>query len=318
MALSGGTAAIAPPLLASGSGATASPATIDAPHVAAAVTIIDAHKSASGAVVSLQERRLSPFMRQYIVQRKRPSGGGAPLGELALDTLLFAVGVTTLLASRYARDSVEGLQSSRPSPAASLVALALLAASIWRVVRRYVLWTVEAEMVTAIQGVGLQFSQRWVRPTGLFRMLQNHPLEHQEVFTRFIDVGAVHAMVIHEGYFRHRVAHFLGVVVSDAPTVAVVFDDTLPKLAVLRPVLRGLRAVLYQEPELGKSLADLAAEGVPPSRCAESTSRGSGGGGGSGELGSQTLPASQETPTSTGALGFPLQPVANAAASNTG
>ena len=37
------------------------------------------------------------------------------------------------------------------------------------------------------------------------------------------------------------------------------FANTLPQLCVLRTVLRGTRAVLYNEPEEGLSLADMEA-----------------------------------------------------------
>ena len=47
-----------------------------------------------------------------------------------------------------------------------------------------------------------------------------------------------------------------GCVVRDADGPVVVFDEFLPGRAVLVPVLRGLRHVLYGEPEEGATLAE--------------------------------------------------------------
>jgi hypothetical protein len=104
--------------------------------------------------------------------------------------------------------------------------------------------SVSAESVTAIRGVGLQVAQR--TPRG-------------DVVSRVIDVNSIDCLAIHEGFFRHQVVYFLAVVVRDAPKVEVLFAGTMPRLVTLRPVLRGLRQVLYGEPEHGCSLAEAEA-----------------------------------------------------------
>lgn len=120
------------------------------------------------------------------------------------------------------------------SPAAMIVA-------VWGLVSHFVLATT-CEEVFAVRGVGLQLSSR-------------DGLRRQSV-CKVIDVNTIDAVVIHEGYFRHQVVYYLCVVVKDSPDVVVLFEDTLPRLAALRHILRGIRHVLYNEREFGPSMAD--------------------------------------------------------------
>jgi hypothetical protein len=127
-----------------------------------------------------------------------------------------------------------------PSFVVSPIAFVLVAVVVLRV-----LWasfnSVPVESVTAIRGIGLQVSKRTSRG---------------DAIERVIDVNSIDCLVIHEGYFRHQTVYFLAVVVRDSPQSVVLFADTLPRLTMLRVVLRGLRHVLYQEPEHGLSLAE--------------------------------------------------------------
>ena len=97
------------------------------------------------------------------------------------------------------------------------------------------------QSVTALRDVGLQLTTRTVG--GATR-------------TRLLDLAHIDGLLIHEGYFRQRCVFFLCAVVRDADGPVVLFDETLPGRAVLVPVLRGLRHVLYGEREHGAALAE--------------------------------------------------------------
>lgn len=99
------------------------------------------------------------------------------------------------------------------------------------------------EEVLVMRGVGLQFSSYGVFNTLRYRM--------------FVDLQMLRSLVIHDAFFRYQPIFYLSSSVENKPDRVVYFPDTLPRLAVLRPVLNGIRAVLYGEQEEGPSLAEL-------------------------------------------------------------
>eukprot|EP00744_Colponema_vietnamica_P002865 GILI01004456.1.p1 GENE.GILI01004456.1~~GILI01004456.1.p1 ORF type:complete len:344 (-),score=41.27 GILI01004456.1:37-1068(-) len=101
------------------------------------------------------------------------------------------------------------------------------------------------EEILVIQGVGIQVTIRNFLGT--------------VVSQRFIDASLIRSIFIHEGFFRHRVIFFLAVLIENRSDLEVLFQESLPRLAALRPILSGIRTVLYpSKKEFGPSLADLA------------------------------------------------------------
>jgi hypothetical protein len=153
--------------------------------------------------------------------------------------------------------------SAHVSPQLSPLALILVLLVAARVVRA---WAASApvESVTAIRGVGLQIA---TRPSRTLRSLFGGASPSAAAVAsgggggigsgtvrRVLDLNTIDAIVIHEGYFRHRCVYFLAVVVRDEPRSVVLFADTLPRLEALRIVLRGLRHVLHGTPEFGPTV----------------------------------------------------------------
>ena len=104
---------------------------------------------------------------------------------------------------------------------------------------------VAEEEVLIIQGVGVQVTTR--------------NFLGAVVSQRFTDVSLIRSIFIHEGFFRHRVVFFLAILVENRSDLEVLFEHSLPRLAALRPMLNGIRAVLYpSKKEFGPSLADIA------------------------------------------------------------
>lgn len=102
---------------------------------------------------------------------------------------------------------------------------------------------VYVEEVLVMRGVGLQFSAY-----GIFNTLR---------YRLFVDLHMLRSLVIHDAFFRYQPMFFLSSSVENQAARVVYFPDTLPRLAVLRPVLNGIRGVLYGDPEEGPSLAEL-------------------------------------------------------------
>lgn len=101
------------------------------------------------------------------------------------------------------------------------------------------------EEVVAIANAGFQLTSY-----GLFNTVQH---------TQFIDLTVLRSLLIHDGYFRLQAIFFLSASVENTAERLVLFPQTLPRLEVLIPVLRGMRAVLFGEPEFGPSLAQIEA-----------------------------------------------------------
>ena len=100
-----------------------------------------------------------------------------------------------------------------------------------RVLYRVFIARVPAERLTVIRGVGIQLSK-------------------QTLFggwgaAELVDVATITSFVVHEAYLRHRVVYFLAASCQDRPTLVLPFANTLPRLSVLRVILRGASGILY-------------------------------------------------------------------------
>lgn len=137
---------------------------------------------------------------------------------------------------------------SQPTHSASLdtsVTFALLFFSVLLLAKRLssAVTRVYVEEVLVMRGVGLQFSSY-----GIFNTLR---------YKVFVDLQMLRSLVIHDAFFRYQPLFYLSSSVENRAERMVYFPDTLPRLAVLRVVLNGIRGVLYGEPEEGPSLAEL-------------------------------------------------------------
>ncbi|KAG8346138.1 putative GPI GlcNAc transferase complex PIG H component [Trypanosoma vivax] len=94
---------------------------------------------------------------------------------------------------------------------------------------------VHVEEITVIRGLGLQVS--------------TYGLLGAEKSRRFIDNKLLRDLIIHDAFFRTQVIFFLSATIENEAQRLVLFEETLPRLAVLRPVLCGLRHILFDEPE---------------------------------------------------------------------
>lgn len=233
-------------------GATA----FEPPGATARSVVATGHRCVSGSVVDVAAWAPSAAMRTYYLTVRRPSF------LRPLDALLLAVGCLFEWAAMCRVGGGGGdvgsadvggeawlkwgaIDLANVSPAtASAVATLVLAFAVVRVVF-FLRGTVE-ESVLAVRGIGLQLTRR--NALG-------------QTVSRFIDQGAVTSLFVHEGYFRHQCVFFMGAVVEEQDRTVVFFDETLPRVAVLRTVLRGLREVLYNESPEGPSLAEIEAAG---------------------------------------------------------
>jgi hypothetical protein len=193
-------------------------------------TVLANHRTATGATVTVSVG--SPESAAYRTYAVAPTS--TPLVG-PLDVCVAAAAVAA-----FASAGADASLASWP-------ALLCLAGAQLHAARRWRSLTAVAEAsVTAVRGLGLQLSQRR-RVTG--------------TTTRHIDQALIEALVIHEGFYRHQVVFYIAVVTRGSSEVTVLFDTCLPRLDALRPVLRGLRRVLYDEPEAGLSLAQRRPDG---------------------------------------------------------
>jgi hypothetical protein len=166
---------------------------------------------------------LAPFLQLLLAPSSADSGGSSSL----LSAILF-------------------LAPAPPDMRAQVLLLrALLVVFVARVAWR-IATRVPAERLTVVRNVGVQ--------------LHRHGLLGGWRAVELIDVGTITSLVIHEGFQRHRCVFFLAIVCQDRPRTVLPFHNTMPRLPVLRAVLRGARAVLYGEPENGSTLAEIEAE----------------------------------------------------------
>ncbi|CUG00426.1 membrane-associated protein, putative [Bodo saltans] len=101
------------------------------------------------------------------------------------------------------------------------------------------------------------FMQRVVVVSGVGMQLTTYNYLGRVVQQRFLDVNRIHSVVIHEAFLRQRVVFYLAVLLDNEAEVTVLFDEMVPRLALLRPLLCGIRSVLYQESEDGATLGEL-------------------------------------------------------------
>ncbi|EAN84857.1 hypothetical protein C3747_190g22 [Trypanosoma cruzi] len=120
--------------------------------------------------------------------------------------------------------------------------------SVWRMVAGFQRAHIEEVMV--IRGLGMQIT--------------NYNVFGWICSQRFIELKLIRSLVIHDAFFRYQAIFFLSATIENDATRLVLFEETLPRLAVLCPVLCGLRHILYEEPENGATLAEL--EGVESER----------------------------------------------------
>lgn len=99
------------------------------------------------------------------------------------------------------------------------------------------------EEICVVAGIGI-----YMTSYGLWNNIQH---------TTFIDVCLLRSLVIHDAFCRYQPIFFLSATVESWSSRVVFFSHTLPRLEILLPVLRGMRAVLFGEPEVGLSLAEL-------------------------------------------------------------
>ncbi|KAG5498504.1 hypothetical protein JKF63_02790 [Porcisia hertigi] len=144
--------------------------------------------------------------------------------------------------------SASYVQLTRSTTLDTGVTFSLLLLSTLLLVKRLsgALNRVYVEEVLVMRGVGLQFSAY-----GIFNTLR---------YRHFVDLLMLRSLVIHDAFFRYQPIFFLSSSVENKATRVVFFPDTLPRLAVLRPVLNGIRSVLYGEPDEGMSLAELESQ----------------------------------------------------------
>lgn len=107
----------------------------------------------------------------------------------------------------------------------------------------FALQRVYIEEVIAIRGVGIQLTDY-----GVFNQIRRRQL---------IDMKLIRSLVIHDAFFRYQPIFFLSSSVENQSKRIVFFAETLPRLAALQMVLRGLRHILYGEEEEGPSLSEM-------------------------------------------------------------
>jgi phosphatidylinositol glycan class H protein len=90
------------------------------------------------------------------------------------------------------------------------------------------------ESVLAIRDIGIQVKNIYANKTEK---------------SRFIEQSKLADILIHEGIFFQTIRYYMTLLVKHERKTVVVFEHTLPKLACLLDVYRGIRAVMYGESE---------------------------------------------------------------------
>lgn len=148
-------------------------------------------------------------------------------------------------ASSSRTDVVDAATPATPSSVPlgpQLLPLLLSAAAL--LLRLYrALTRVYVEEILVLRGVGLQCSTY-----GIWNTLRQK---------QFTDVHLLRSIVIHDAFFRLQPIFYLSSSIENRASRLVYFSETLPRLAVLQPVLNGIRFILFGEEEKGLSLAAL-------------------------------------------------------------
>lgn len=219
-------------------------------NAATTTTLFQHQPSYCGQKLRLKCEILSPVCRQYTVEPETPvyKFAGGLVGLVDLIVIVFALGsqLPSLLQNNnpLAKNSTSTTTTS-PYVLSTPIILCI-AFLIARILYHVFVARVPAERLTVIRGVGCQLNRQ--SSSSLFGTWGS---------TELIDVATITSCVIHEGYLRHRVVYFLAIACQDRPSLILPFSSTLPQLAVLRVILRGVRAVLYGEVEEGLSLGEL-------------------------------------------------------------
>ena len=200
------------------------------------------HRTITGALVEVFHNKVSPSVSTFTM---RPCTSPGMLFTL-FDVVLVAFAVMFQLPGLsvgsdtrwYIYDDISALGK----PLAAVLTVAVLSRLCWR------LFGVQEECVTACRGIGLQISS-----SSLFGLRKE---------STFVDLNCIQALAIHEGFYRHQCIFYLCVVVDQREDVLVLFSNTVPRLAVARRILRGLRETLYHERADGLSLSEMEVKEV--------------------------------------------------------
>lgn len=106
------------------------------------------------------------------------------------------------------------------------------------------------------------YMQRVVVVSGVGMQLTTFNYLGRVVQQKFLDVNRIHSVVIHEAFLRQRVVFYLAAIVDNESDVTVLFEEMVPRLSLLRPLLCGIRSVLFQESEHGPTLGELEEQGA--------------------------------------------------------
>lgn len=215
--------------------------------------ILHQHQSYGGDALSFSCDSKSAVRRTFTISPVTPA---LQFGFLTLVDLLIAVFALapylqqlltpvqsreeTLTGAESASSSSSSLSPFFTSSLLRVLLLVFVARVVWRFATR-----VPAERLTVVRNVGVQLHRQSIFGTW-------QPVE-------LIDVGAITSLFIHEGFLHHRCVFFLAIACQDRPRLALPFHNTMPRLPVLQAVLRGTRAVLYGEPEVGPTLSEIEA-----------------------------------------------------------
>ncbi|CCD16909.1 unnamed protein product [Trypanosoma congolense IL3000] len=218
--------------------------------------LVEGHMCCTNSVVDVFQVDHSDFVRTYRVCRRSRHGfrTNIPfLNQLSYVDVMFAALFVGLFVDRYDDSSsrlgsfmageqtlgnVSGVGPREIYPVwwpslAALVLLLYVFVMVCRIVSG--LLRVNVEEVTAIRGLGLQLNSYHAFGTLCSR--------------RFIDIKLLRSLVIHDAFFRSQAIFFLSATVENEASRVVLFEETLPRLSVIQPVLCGLRFILFEEPE---------------------------------------------------------------------
>ena len=75
--------------------------------------------------------------------------------------------------------------------------------------------------------------------------------------SQFIEQSKLADILINEGISIHRILYYMLLVVKDEKKTVVVFENTLPRLQCILKAYRGVRSIMYGEPEGDDVIAPL-------------------------------------------------------------
>jgi hypothetical protein len=81
--------------------------------------------------------------------------------------------------------------------------------------------------------------------------------------SRFIEQSKLADVLINEGIFLQKFVYYMMLMVKDQHRTVVVFENTLPRLHCLLKVYRGVRSIMYGEPEEDDTQTSPAAAAEP-------------------------------------------------------